>query len=137
MRDHHRGNAVLTEGAKRHQFQSREVRHIVVDNGQIEVAVHVRIAVSGEVFGARHDVVILHTFGVSETFCGNIVHIIAKTAVVDDGIVRVVVDVNRRRKIDMHAEPPTLFADDFAKSVDKSIVGNRAEHNLFRIGNSR
>ena len=111
------------------------MRQIRTHDGQVVMAIHVRIAMSRKVFGACHHAVVLHPFGILVTFGSDIIYIVAKTALVDNGVIRIIVDINRRRKIDMNAEATTFFSNRYTKLINELIVRNRTEHHLFGVGN--
>ena len=74
----------------------------MADDRQIVMTIEVGVAVSREVFGARHHAIVLHPFGIFIAFGGDIIHIVPKTALVDNRVIWIIVNVNRRRKIDMY-----------------------------------
>jgi hypothetical protein len=128
--NHKTAYALSGQFAERKQLNAVQSRSVVQDEGQVQMRVHIGIAVAGKVFGASHHAVVLHAFGVHIAFDGYIVAVFAERTGVDDGVGGVVVHIGNGGKIDVNADAAALAGHFFAEFVDEPVVLNGAQRQL-------
>ncbi len=94
------------------EFEGIEVRIGMIDHRQSVVAVGLHIPMTGKVFTAGNDAIVLQGVHIHEAFQRHIVLILSERAVADHRVLGIIIDIYHRRKAHMHAQPFQLPGDD-------------------------
>ena len=109
----------------------------------------IRIAMTGEMLAARHDLGVLETRGRDQSHFNDRLRIGAECAVTNDGIVRIAVDVQHRGHVHVDADrfqllgdrrrgcvrqfPRMTAADQLARGKDRKALGQAGDPSSFLI----
>src|SRR6186713_1885040 len=85
---------------------------------------------TGKMLGTGHDPRILHSLHVLYPELRHFLFALSKRTVVDDWIVRVVIDVHYRRIVDLDTDSPALRAHQAAILIDQGRVPGGPQHHL-------
>ena len=130
MRHHDAPYAAPDEFAERVQLKGIQLSPALIDHGQIVMRIHGHIAMPREMFCGSHDTCILHSPHVLQAVPCHTFFILPEGSVIDDGITRVVVDVDHRCVVHMNAHAPALLRHPSAIVVDDLRILHRAKHHL-------
>ena len=131
---HHHINARLEGGAERHELELLELGQALVDARQTGVGVRRRVAMAGEVLGAAADALALDSLEHRAAQLAHELGPVGERAQADDGVVRVVVDVHHRGKVDVDAKGAQLISHDLAALARKVGAARGAEGHVARHG---
>src|SRR5690606_7000945 len=101
---HDAGDARGDRCAERRELDGVDALGAGGDDGEVDVRVDARVAVAGEVLGGGQRAVLLEPADVRGAEARDVGRIFAVAARVDDGVRRVVVDVDDRRVDHVHAD---------------------------------
>ena len=107
-----------------------ELLFALFQHGQVQMAVHVGVAVSGEVFRHRYHAVVLHTFDILQAFLRHYFGIFAERARSDNGILGVGVHIHAGGEVHVYAHFLALRGYGFGHLVNKGVVADGAHHHL-------
>ena len=122
-------------GPERDQFDPLESLARVIDDGQPEVGIDVRVAVAREMLDRGEHAAGPQPFDVRARERADPRRVLTERTNVDDRIARVVVDVDDRREVDVHAHRPGLGGRDAARLERKPRIARRTErHHVRKAG---
>ena len=104
VRHHHRAYARIKRRGERSEVEATKLAKRTTHRGQGVVAVGFCVAVAGKVLDAGHDSGLLHSANLGLCEQGDTVRITSQRALSNDGVARIGVDVDHRRKVDVHAQ---------------------------------
>ena len=137
VRRHHR-RRFIAEREKRRKLHPIERLPGLVDDGQIEVRVDVRVAMPGKMLDAARDAFAQRPAHPRGTEARDVVRIRRETALGDYRILRVVVDVEHRGEIPVEADAPNAAGDCGAHVVrERCIAGGSKRHRGGRLRQER
>ena len=125
MSDHHTADSVVGQMLEGEEVDTVDVLLGVIDDRQIEVAVDIGIAVSGEVFCDSNNAKSLHSRGIESRLACHTFFVFAEGAATDDGVERVVVDVADRSEIGVDAHFAALACNFSTEKRDEGVVAAR------------
>ncbi len=134
MRHHDRANARLRERAEGEQLDAVEPVAVVRDDGQVEMRIHVRVAVTGKMFGAGEHIAVLQAHHILEGLGRHVRAVFAVRALIDDRVGGVVVHVHIGREVDLHPEAAALSGDVAPHVINQFVVLHRTEHHGAGVG---
>ena len=105
----------------------------MVDLRQRVVRIGVGVAVAGEVLGGGEHVLVLHALHVGQALGRHIVFVFAKRAVVDHRVVGVVVHVDHRGEVGVHAHPFEVAGHLLPHFVEQLGVADGSERHLIGV----
>ena len=108
------------------QFDRVQPDGVVVDNRKRKVRVRIRVTVAGKVLAGCDAAVVLNAAHERRAQVRHAARVFAKRAHVDDGVVRIVVDVQDRRERDMNPDGARLNGSDSPHFVGQRAVVRRA-----------
>ena len=129
---HHGGKTFIHQALEGIELQGIEACPRVCDERQAQVAVHVGIAVPGEVLRRGNDTTVLQATHISDCFARHVLAVLTEAAVVDDRVRRVVVHVGHWAEAHVHAKALHLTCDLAAHAFDERVVRECAERHLLR-----
>ena len=95
---------------------------IVLNERQVIMRIRLGIAMTRKVLDRRQNAAILHSTHIMERFFKNFVSIFSKRPKINDGIIAIAIDINRRSEIDMHPQPFAMLGHFLAHVVDAVII---------------
>ena len=90
---------------------------------------------TGKMFEANQQTVILHPFHIGGYFGGYIVPAITKRTIADHRISGVVIYICNRGKVNVHAQSFKIIANLLAHLIDQVVVLDRPQSHLIRVRN--
>ena len=137
MRRHDRVGPGCEAGPEWDQLDAVEPVARVMDDRQPEVGIHVGVAVAREMLDRGEHAARLQPFDVRGGERADPLRILAERPDVDDRIAGVVVDVDDRREVDVHADSPGFGSRDAARLEGQPRVSGRAEsHGVRKDGSA-
>ena len=131
---HHRTiDTIINHVLERSQLDVANLFHRARHGGQGHVGVGSGVAVTREMFHRGYQAFTLHPHGVSHTFFAYFFRILTKTTHPDDGVGRIGIDVDHRRKIHMDAHALALLGHLLTHLINQLIVVDSAQSHLIGI----
>ena len=133
MTHHSTVDSIINQVLERSQFDVADLFHRARHGGQRHVGVGGGVAVTREVLHRGYQAFTLHSHGVCHTFFANFFRILTKTAHPYDGVCRIGIDVDNRRKIHMDAHALALLGHLLTHLINQFIVVDSAQSHLVRV----
>ncbi len=135
MARHQAIDPVRDRGVERRQMGRLHVGPRRVDRGQLQVGVERRVALPGEVFGARRDAALLHALDPRQTVAGDETRILAVRADPDVRAVAVGEDIEHGTEVQVHPEPAQLAGLEDALAIRERLFPSRPHREV--VGKDR